>query len=80
MIKPANLFQHLAQYGHDRKFEASPAQAPTDATPGSRAKIELLRCRLESGQELHHPSDVTYPQHFVDSLREVELPDLFNVR
>lgn len=79
MIKSENLFQHLVRYGHDRKFEAMPAQAPTDATPGSSAKIELLRFRLENGEELHHPSDVSYPQLYTTATPNPELPDLFDL-
>ncbi len=31
---------------------------PTDATPGTREKIAVLRARLEAGVRLHHPDDV----------------------
>lgn len=31
--------------------------APTMALPGSDAKIEVMRARLERGEHLHHPDD-----------------------
>lgn len=35
--------------------------SPTEAIPGTAAKIEVLRSRLESSEELHHPEDAKLP-------------------
>lgn len=34
-----------------------PGAVPTDAAPGTEAKIAVLAARAELGQELHHPGD-----------------------
>lgn len=35
--------------------------APVDALPGSTAKIDAMRARLENGQHLWHPNDFVEP-------------------
>lgn len=39
-------------YGH-----LPPPEAPTDAAPGSPAKVAVMRRRLARGQSLYHPRD-----------------------
>jgi hypothetical protein len=41
------------------KFTPRPALMATASAPGSHEKIEVLRARAASGQELWHPSDRT---------------------
>lgn len=38
-----------------------PADAPTEAAPGSEEKIAVMRGRLKKGQSLHHPGDRKLP-------------------
>ena len=37
-----------------------PTASPTDALPGSEAKLRVLARRAECGEHLFHPDDVTY--------------------
>ena len=43
----------------EAEFAAPPRAAaiPTVAVPGSQGKVEILRQRVERGEQLHHPSD-----------------------
>jgi hypothetical protein len=41
----------------DSMARRDPAQQPTDCTPGSKGKLEVLAERVRSGQELWHPED-----------------------
>jgi hypothetical protein len=43
----------------DPEYEPGPVSEPTDARPGTTAKIELLRERLAAGMELWHEHDST---------------------
>lgn len=47
----------------DEPFEsmAMPAR-PTKHLPGTNAKIEVLRRRIERGEQLWHPYDTTFEQ------------------
>lgn len=47
----------LLIYQHDEDFEHRPASWSTAALAGSRAKIEVMRLRVEIGESPHHPSD-----------------------
>jgi len=58
--KPRNVFEAIKQWGHDEDYDPVPAQPrylSTDAPPGSREKIEILRRRIEWGQPLWHNDD-----------------------
>lgn len=46
-----------------------PAAAPTDAEPGSKEKVEVMRMRFENSQALWHPADAT---RFVRKLNDLE--------
>lgn len=58
-MSEGNIFQAIEKYGHDEDFEPieSPSFEATDEPPGSLAKIELLRRRVELGLPLWHPND-----------------------
>ena len=51
-----NVIDILLRWKNKSKFQRVPC-APTKAAPGSRAKIEVLRKRNESGEELWHEND-----------------------
>jgi hypothetical protein len=55
-----------AKAGFD--FEPAECPEPTDAQPGSAAKIEILAGRYEAGVSLAHPLDANC---FPDSLAEI---------
>ena len=55
------VFSDLAERGHDEDFEGVPCTAPTDALCGSRAKVEIMRLRVERGECLYHPCDNRNP-------------------
>jgi hypothetical protein len=57
--KPATLYQAICWKGHDMDFEPARIPEPTDAPPGSKAKIEVMRRRLLAGEHLRHPDDVS---------------------
>jgi hypothetical protein len=52
-----NVFQFIAERGHDEDFEPRPAIVATSALPGSLDKVETIRARLERGESLWHPQD-----------------------
>jgi hypothetical protein len=39
------------------RYGPCPLPVPTDAEPGSPAKIAVLEARALAGQQLHHPDD-----------------------
>jgi hypothetical protein len=45
--------------GQTNKFKPKPAELATAANPGSAEKIEILRARVERGENLWHESDRT---------------------
>lgn len=53
-----NIFQAILQSGHDEDFAHKPATEATGAIPGSREKVEVMRRRVEMGQNPCHPQDV----------------------
>lgn len=56
LAEARNLHEYLEMHQTDEGFQAlSPCQ-PTTVMPGPE-KAELMRQRLEAGQELWHPSD-----------------------
>jgi hypothetical protein len=55
-----NIFNYLAARGYDDDFEPDRLPAmPTAEKPGSLEKINVLRRRLEAGEDLKHPFDRT---------------------
>jgi len=52
-----NLFKSILAVGHDEDFRPPFPAVPTRAAPGSLEKIEVLRMRIERGQELFHDAD-----------------------
>jgi len=54
-----NIFQTLLDFGHDEDFIPRPNGlfTPTEASPGSMEKIEVLRTRVQFGLPLWHPED-----------------------
>lgn len=56
-LKPATVFEAIVLVGHDEDFQGRKGQAATTAAPGSREKLEILRQRIERGEELFHPDD-----------------------
>lgn len=41
----------------DQEEDPPGLPTPTDASPGSPEKVEVLRIRFENGQKLWHPDD-----------------------
>ncbi len=51
----------------DEPFESMTTPArPTKHLPGTNAKIEVLRRRLERGELLWHPDDMTFEQFAIE--------------
>jgi hypothetical protein len=44
-------------YRNDCAFEPIGLPNPTSAKPGTPEKVDVLRKRLEAGEQLHHPQD-----------------------
>jgi len=60
MAKEKPKFRNIAEAtaaGYGTSFFADPPKEPTDLQPGSRDKIELMRQRMESGEEIFHEED-----------------------
>jgi hypothetical protein len=57
--KPQTVFEAILSRGHDEDFEGriTPDFVPTSTLPGSSAKVEVLRRRVELGQPLWHRDD-----------------------
>lgn len=55
----------LAKYMPGDYLEPVPPQRATAARPGSPAKVEVMRRRLERGEALHHSLDAD-PQGFLE--------------
>jgi len=76
----ATLTTALKTDGSCKRFEPKPAREPTCAKPGSAAKIEVLRSRVERGESLWHELDDRSPtlpparlEPYQPGIREVEL-------
>lgn len=55
-----NVFDAINKFGHDEDFTPDAETSdfrPTNAPAGSRAKIEILRRRVELGLPLWHETD-----------------------
>jgi hypothetical protein len=61
---PSSIFDADRIFGRraDFDFNPRPADEATSLRPGSKEKVNLLRHRLETGQELWHPDDEPVPQ------------------
>ena len=62
MVKPKNVFEAILLQGHDEYFKPTEKPQPTSHVPGSLAKIEELRRRLEEGQALHAEEDADFSE------------------
>lgn len=51
------VFHHIWTHCNDRLFVPHGLPVPTNAMPGTREKIAILKSRLETGVTLHHPED-----------------------
>jgi hypothetical protein len=40
-----------------------PAAEPTDALPGTKAKVRVMAARALAGQAIFHPQDARLPKH-----------------
>jgi hypothetical protein len=59
MRNARNVFEAIIRDGHDEFFSPKEGEefVPTNAAPGSREKINLLRQRVTQGVPLWHKSD-----------------------
>lgn len=58
-VENTNIFVHLATHNDDTFFEPKPAIEPTQTRVGSEERIRIYRQRVEAGEELTHPEDLT---------------------
>lgn len=58
VIKPKNIFEVISakRSNEDDQFDPAPSK-PTKCRPGTKAKIEVMRQRLEDGEELFNDLD-----------------------
>jgi hypothetical protein len=56
MDAPRNTYEAI-ELGQARSWEPRKAPPPTAARPGSREKVEVLRLRVERGEELWNDND-----------------------
>jgi hypothetical protein len=54
-----NIFEAIERFGHDEDFQPQdgPEFVPTDAPPGTYAKLDVLIDRVRKGFPLWHPRD-----------------------
>jgi hypothetical protein len=55
-----NYHQFIISNLGDGDFNPAPARQPTKAIAGSEEKIEMMRRRVELGEDLYHPKDSTF--------------------
>ena len=48
------------ELSRDGKYEPPGAGRPTQARPGSAEKLYIMTKRYTSGQQIHHPDDVSW--------------------
>lgn len=53
------VFIHIARRGDDEEFVPVEALQPTGHPHGTIERVEVMRRRIEAGQELFHPLDET---------------------
>ncbi len=58
---PTTIADWVAYFNYDDDFKPQPAAERTSARPGSQAKIEVMRLRVELGQSLYHRDDEPIP-------------------
>ena len=51
------FLDYLGANKTDDGFEPTRVPEPTDASPGTWSKVEVLEARLAAGEELWHPDD-----------------------
>ena len=51
------IFTDLLTRGHDEDFLPIPAKIATAAPAGSLEKLDVMRARVENGEDLYHPGD-----------------------
>lgn len=61
-IPPKNVFEHIVRFGDDEWFvppvtESDPGFEPSDEVPGTFAKLDEMRRRVELGQPLFRSDD-----------------------
>ena len=62
-LENTNIFVHLATHNDDTFFEPRPAIEPTQTRVGSEERIKIYRQRVQAGEALTHPEDLTsFPQ------------------
>ena len=52
-----NVYDTINRFGEDNGFMPLPASEPTQALCGSEEKIQVMRERVDAGEELWHPED-----------------------
>lgn len=52
-----NVMEQIKKTGDDGPFTPRRCSKPTDCSPGSLEKIEVLRLRVLAGEELFHEDD-----------------------
>lgn len=58
LFSATTLEQHIGSHLSDSGFvESKPSSGPTKHQPGTWAKVEVLKKRLEAGEPLWHPED-----------------------
>ncbi len=54
---PVNVFDYIKAFGVDEGFKPTKLPTPTAAAPGSIEKMDVLKQRLENGEEMFHHLD-----------------------
>jgi hypothetical protein len=65
-----NVLDYIIEHGDDEGFEPM-EPTPTDAQPGSKAKVEAMTQRLLRGEDLHHSEDRNYHLPMTSATRGV---------
>ncbi len=52
-----SVFDALAKVGHDEDFSPRKTPHPTGAKKGTIERIQVMRQRIQNGEELFHPND-----------------------
>lgn len=55
-----NKYPTLGKYTQDTNAQSQYARRPTDAIPGSEAKIRIMMDRVDNGLSAFHPFDSTF--------------------
>lgn len=58
MSKATDIYEYVLMWGKTKRLATDTTMfTPTDATPGSPEKIEILRDRVSRGLPCFHPKD-----------------------